>query len=56
MDEESYDIYPLDDPDEKGETPIAKAARLGFHNVESYLRTVRNTVVKNSRESRDGGS
>jgi hypothetical protein len=46
---ESYDIYPLDDPDEKGETPIAKAARLKFHDMEAYLRTVRNTVVKNSR-------
>jgi hypothetical protein len=43
-------IYPIDDPDQHGESPIAKARRLGQVDIAAYLESTRETVVTRYRQ------
>ena len=48
-DRECFDIYPIDGADAQGETPIAKAERLGHRRIAAYLTGIRDRILEGEK-------
>jgi len=49
FEEPNFDIYPLDEPDEKNEMPISKALRLGKDDIANMLNEIRESIFQKYR-------